>query len=205
MLLPHSSDDSSLVVLKLGGSLLSLPDLAVRVDSVIAERTRHQCLLVAGGGKAADIVRQWSEEHLLSEESAHQLALEAMAFTASLLVRLLPHAVLVSDRGQIERARAERLLPILHSPKFLPTLERDSTIRLPHTWDATSDSIAAWVAATLRARELVMLKSIDRHDRSWAEAARDGAVDPYFPVLAEKIPAIRWVNLRSAAWKTPSA
>ena len=205
MLLPHSSADSQLVVLKLGGSLLSLPDLAARVESIVEERTRCLCLLVAGGGKAADIVRQWSDDFSLSEESAHELALEAMAFTASLLVRLVPRAALVSDLGEIERARSDRLLAILDPPRFLPVLERDSTIPLPHTWDATSDSIAAWVAATLGARELVMMKSIDLRDRTWPEAARDGAVDPYFPVLAERIPAIDWINLRSATWKTPDA
>lgn len=41
---------------------------------------------------------------------------------------------------------------------------------LPHSWDVTSDSIAAWVAGQLGARRLVLLKSIE------GLLAEDGAV-----------------------------
>jgi 5-(aminomethyl)-3-furanmethanol phosphate kinase len=44
---------------------------------------------------------------------------------------------------------------------------------LPHSWDVTSDSIAAWVAGSLGARQLVLVKP------PGAERL-DEAVDPYF-------------------------
>ena len=43
---------------------------------------------------------------------------------------------------------------------------------LPHSWDVTSDSIAAWVAGAVGARELVLVKP--------AGAAGADTVDPYF-------------------------
>jgi hypothetical protein len=43
---------------------------------------------------------------------------------------------------------------------------------LPHSWDVTSDSIAAWVAGALGARRLVLVKP--------PGASGDGAVDAYF-------------------------
>jgi hypothetical protein len=67
---------------------------------------------------------------------------------------------------------------------------------LPHTWDVTSDSIAAWVAGTIGADRLVVVKSP-------GAPARD-AVDDYFlracpesvtPVI---IPADRMDELRVA-------
>jgi dihydroneopterin aldolase len=49
---------------------------------------------------------------------------------------------------------------------------------LPHSWDVTSDSIAAWVAGALGAAALVLVKA--------AGAAGDGLVDAYF---ARALPA----------------
>jgi hypothetical protein len=43
---------------------------------------------------------------------------------------------------------------------------------LPHAWDVTSDSIAAWVAGQLGARHLVLVKP--------PGAAGAGVVDAYF-------------------------
>ncbi len=43
---------------------------------------------------------------------------------------------------------------------------------LPHSWDVTSDSIAAWVAARVGARRLVLIKPV---------AGEPGSlVDPFF-------------------------
>ncbi|MGH7649286.1 MAG: hypothetical protein ACREND_14305, partial [Gemmatimonadaceae bacterium] len=43
---------------------------------------------------------------------------------------------------------------------------------LPHSWDVTSDSIAAWVAGELHARRLVLVKP--------AVAEQAALVDAYF-------------------------
>ncbi|REJ73341.1 MAG: hypothetical protein DWQ34_00840 [Planctomycetota bacterium] len=196
---PDQNDDSKLVVCKLGGSLLSLPGLAERIESVLEEQGRSRSLLVVGGGAAADIVRRWSRQFCLSEETAHQLALEAMAFNAALVVRLLPQSVLVFDDSEIEPAWREGLIPIVHPPRVLADLEARSNLPLPHTWDAASDTIAGWIAAMMDAQKLVLMKSTDRPGRFWREAANDGAVDAHFPVVAQHVRSIEWINLRAGS------
>jgi len=71
---------------------------------------------------------------------------------------------------------------------------------LPHTWDVTSDSIAARLAVTLRARELVLLKSSLPGDKSLEAAARSGYLDAYFPRAALGVPKIRCVDLRAGGF-----
>jgi hypothetical protein len=64
---------------------------------------------------------------------------------------------------------------------------------LPHSWDVTSDSIAAWIAHALRVRQLMLVKHEDgfigpdrgprrmpEHVRQIALEAFSGVVDPYF-------------------------
>ena len=70
-------------------------------------------------------------------------------------------------------------------------------LTVPHTWDATSDSIAAWLATELHTSELVLLKSVSRPSGVMANAARAGLVDRCFPDAAARIPQVSWVNLRS--------
>ena len=61
-----------LVVYKLGGSLLSCVDLATRLRAVLEQRPDDRSLIVVGGGAAADVVRDWSRIHGLSE-AVHEL------------------------------------------------------------------------------------------------------------------------------------
>jgi hypothetical protein len=68
---------------------------------------------------------------------------------------------------------------------------------LPHVWDVTSDSIAAWVATELAVPRLVLVKPP-------GAAGRADVVDPWFErVLAPStrctiVPADRVEQLRSA-------
>jgi aspartokinase-like uncharacterized kinase len=68
---------------------------------------------------------------------------------------------------------------------------------LPHTWDVTSDSVAARVAEVAGA-ELVLLKSADLPvGMSWEAAAAHGLVDPMFGSIVGRAGLrVRWVNLR---------
>src|SRR5262249_11902730 len=68
---------------------------------------------------------------------------------------------------------------------------------LPHTWQVTSDSIAARWAVRLSARVRLLLRSAllgDGMDR--AAAARSGLVDPWFPIAARPIERVLYGNLR---------
>jgi len=69
---------------------------------------------------------------------------------------------------------------------------------LPHTWDSTSDSIAARVAVAAQIHELLLLKSTDiPADIDLAQAAAAGWVDACFPTAAEPLHKIDWMNPRT--------
>jgi aspartokinase-like uncharacterized kinase len=77
------------VVIKVGGSLLDWPGLPARLAEVLAGQTRRVVLIV-GGGRAVDWVRDLDRWHGLGEERAHALALRALDLTAHLLAALVP-------------------------------------------------------------------------------------------------------------------
>ena len=78
---------------------------------------------------------------------------------------------------------------------------------LPASWEVTSDSIAAWVAAQTGAGRLVLLKAVDGLFAEWpprgqplarlsiAEltALRTGGVDAYLPTVLEGAQFETWV------------
>ncbi len=190
------SDDSPLVF-KVGGSLFTLTDLAERLDLVLSHHVSARLLIVVGGGAAADWVREWSEIHALSAESAHWLALRAMSLNERLLQDLIPRSVLVTDRTQMVAAWNAHHVPILATELFLLSEERCSCVPLPHDWSTTSDSIAAWVAHHLGSRRLTLLKSVAAPlGVSLREAADAGLVDNHFSQIAQSLD-VSWVNVRS--------
>lgn len=198
-----------LIVLKLGGSLLSCADLADRVRTVLERYRSDRVLIVVGGGDSADVVREWSRRFELTEEAAHWIAVRSLAVTRSLVKALLPECGEVSSIPESERCWREGNPPLLLDlESYLRTSEVMDTSPLPHTWKVTSDSIAAWVALRWDADELVLLKSIDLpYAVSANQAQLEGLVDDYFPHIADQLPRIGWCNLtkqgpRIESWLT---
>jgi len=127
------------LVVKFGGSLYdSVPSLIP-----VLSASPRPLLIVPGGGPFANVVRQAG----LDDEMAHWEAIAAMD----------RYGEYVASFG----------LPVTEQPVppetptvFLPLRclkERDP---LPHSWDVTSDTIAAWIAAEL-GLDLILLKSVD--------------------------------------------
>ena len=199
-----------LVVYKLGGSLLSCVDLAARLRAVFQQRPGDRSLIVVGGGAAADVVRDWSRIHALPEAAAHWLALRSMSLNRVLVRYLLPESREVSSREAAESLWCEGNRPLLLDVETC-LREADSRDRspLPHCWDVTSDSIAAWIASRWDADELVLLKSTSLPtDLTLDEATRLELVDPFFRHLVDETPRVSWCNLRDEAasvvsWLTP--
>jgi probable H4MPT-linked C1 transfer pathway protein len=156
------------LVVKVGGGLLAHRDDFDRALRGVAELAREQPLLVIpGGGPFADAVRDVDDRVMLSDESAHWMAMLAMDQYAHVLAERLPNAALVSTRREILAAVGRGRLPVLAPSSWLR--EADP---LPHSWDVTSDSIAAWVAGAIDARRLILLKP--------SGATGSEIVDPYF-------------------------
>ncbi len=199
-----------LVVYKLGGSLLSCVDLAARLRAALQQRPRARALIVVGGGAVADVVRDWSRLHALSEEAAHWLAVRSLSLNRALVLRLLPESREVASRAAAESLWSEANRPLLLD---VEACLREADVRdrspLPHCWDVTSDAIAARIAARWDADELVLLKSTALP----AEPTRDEAirlelVDPFFWQLIDETPRVSWCNLREdetniISWLSP--
>ncbi|MFO1045341.1 MAG: hypothetical protein U0941_26480 [Planctomycetaceae bacterium] len=188
-----------LVVLKLGGSLLECTDLADRLRSLVETLRGQRILIVVGGGDAADVVRDWSVRFALPEESAHWLAIRSLSVTRGLVKELLPECCEVDSQAAASAAWTASERPVLLKLEaYLREAERNHPDPLPHNWDVTSDSIAAWVAAEWGADQLIMLKSIDLPASiDLQQAASHGFVDPYLPTIATKLPRIGWCRLLS--------
>ena len=130
-------------VIKIGGALLSLDDALPRtlaaLERLAPERT---FVVVPGGGPFADAVRAVDERTRSTADDAHWMAILGMDQYAILLASRIRNAELVHRRGEIARAHVRGRIPVLAPYRWLR--EADP---LPHSWDVTSDSIAAWVAA----------------------------------------------------------
>ena len=182
------------VVVKVGGSLLTWPGLRDGL-SAYWQANRARCpVVIVGGGGAADLVRDLDRIHGLGEGRSHHLALCALDLTARLLAGLMPGFEVVERPDELTSVWDAGRIPILSPRRFLEA-DVDSPDPLPHTWDVTTDSIAARVADHLGAAELALLKSAPLPpgtDR--VSAARLGLVDPRFPLVAR---GLRWVTYRN--------
>ena len=188
-----------LVVVKLGGSLLDWPGLPGRLTGYLSDRGRDRLILVVGGGRAADLVRDLDRHHGLGPERSHALALRALDLTAHVVAALVAGLEVVRRPEACAAVWGSGRTPILAPRRFLDEDDHRSPHPLPHTWDVTTDSIAARLAARLGAAELVLLKSAPLPpgtDR--ASAARLGLVDPAFPAAARPLKLISYLNLRDA-------
>ena len=156
------------LVVKVGGGLLKCDGDLDRVREAIASVARERRLLVVpGGGPFADAVRTLDAHVRLSDDSAHWMAILAMDQYAHVIANRMPGWALVSDLREIEAALVASRVPVLMPYRWL----RDAD-PLPHSWDVTSDSIAAWVAGAVGAHRLVLIKP--------SGASGEDLVDPYF-------------------------
>lgn len=184
-------------VIKLGGSLLDLPDLPERFDRYLERHPRERPVIVCGGGEVVEQLRKWDRLYAIGDEPCHWIALRALTINALVLERVLPRAVHVEKVDDLARAWSEGLRPLLDPWRFICDVDTRDADPLPRGWSVTSDSIAARMARSLGARELVLLKSVSiPPGLSPTEAAARGAVDPVFPHAARGLEVVLTANLR---------
>jgi aspartokinase-like uncharacterized kinase len=183
-------------VFKLGGSLLSLPDLPDRLRAVIRSTSRKP-LLIVGGGAVADVVREWDRLHQLNASTAHWLAIRAMEFNQHLVESLIPETLRVIHPEEADEVWRQGGIAVLN---VLPWLQSQAgqPDALPHSRDVTSDSNAAWAAIRWQAEGLTLLKSVDAPENLVSpDKSGEALVDDFFRQLAPRLPSIIWRNLRS--------
>lgn len=143
-------------VLKVGGSLSRGPGLEALCHEISHLGERHPLLVVPGGGQFADQVREAYRRYELDETAAHHMALLAMDQFGYLLNRLIAGSALAADLPSACRTAESGHVAVLLPSS--PVIHADP---VPHSWQVTSDSIAAWVAQQAHCRRLVLLKDVD--------------------------------------------
>jgi dihydroneopterin aldolase len=179
------------VVIKLGGSLALAAALKDWLGVIAAARA--PVVVVAGGGPFADAVRQAQAVMGFDDRAAHRMAILAMAQFAEAIASLDDRLVLADSEDGIAAALDQRQ-PVLWNP--IP-LALDPTI--PHGWDVTSDSLAAWLARRLRAAHLIVVKQVGRQRPPLSRhlLAERGIVDRAFPMMACDVARL-WIADRDA-------
>lgn len=172
-----------LIVFKLGGSLMREPALFRQALSNLAiVGSVRPIVIVPGGGAFADHVRALQPELGLSEEAAHWMALRAVDQVAEVIADLMPEARLVVDTAGVFDVLRDGAIPVIAPSAWMRAADM-----LPHSWDVTSDSVAALIAGALDARELVLVKR------------KDGAVaDLVDKAFADVVPATLQVSVVTA-------
>lgn len=191
-------------VIKLGGSLLDLPDLDARWNQFLEVEQLHGIvLLIVGGGNIVEAIRFYDSIHSLDSVQSHWLCVDLMNSTAALLSLLLKDVAVIhqanqldswlQDHGNLDGQHGSRCHSAIIAPSAFYSRELRSD-QLPQSWDTTSDSISALLARIVGAKQLILLKSTDE------ELSKEPLLDRTFgSSFADKI-SWRTVNLRAAKY-----
>jgi aspartokinase-like uncharacterized kinase len=145
-------------VIKIGGSVFAgcRDSIQPLFKSISALGRNFKLVATPGGGPFADEVRGAYKDFNLSDSTAHWMAILAVNQMAFMINQFLEGSRVVLDVSDARRATKGHRVPIFAPFKMI--FNRDP---LPHTWDVTSDSIAAYIAKSMRTRLLILLKDVD--------------------------------------------
>jgi len=164
-------------VVKLGGSLYRVPELAQCLDALAA--AGGETVLVPGGGPFADVVRTVQTHSGISDAAAHHMAILAMEQYGLMLCDLNPSLVPADSLGNIGHALGQGFTPV-----WMPAEMCRHAAELTQNWSVTSDSLAAWLAIQLSADNLTLVKYGQPTDTDPLAMAASGWVDQGFPAFA---------------------
>lgn len=217
---PNAAAKRPFRIVKLGGSLLDWEGTPRRIKQWLGQQTSAVNLWVTGGGKLVEEIRRFNQQFGIEQSKAHWICLDLMSINGRLLKSWFPDWRLCKSQTEIADALASGHTTNLivdfarwleHWQQLLGNRMKQS--RLTESWDVTSDSCAAYLADSLQADELVLLKSCQLNDSSdqvvlagggndnlrntqIEDLTEQGVIDASFDQFAKKIPVIRLVNLR---------
>lgn len=143
-----------ILVVKLGGSCASSPDFNRWLHAI--ERASRPVVLVPGGGPFANVVRRYQPRLGYDDEAAHHMAILAMEQFGRALVSLGERLVPAASRREIETAIEAGNIPV-----WMPAATALAAPEIAQDWTVTSDSLAAWLAASMPGASLLLIKQID--------------------------------------------
>ena len=164
-------------VVKLGGSLAYARELP-RWLSALAEESGGGRLSYRGAGRSPTRCAMPNPSGSFRMKAAHAMAVLAMEQYGLMMSGIEPRLTPVRDRAQIENALASGRVAL-----WLPCDMMRGHDGIPRCWGVTSDSLAAWLAQTLAARHLLLVKSVPPPpgDRVVSDLVREGIVDAALP------------------------
>ena len=144
-------------VVKVGGSLAESPaTLRILCKELSKLSKRHRMLIVPGGGRFADEVRESDKMFDLSSTITHRMAVLGMDQFGLLLSDITPNSQVTYSLKEAKKLSKDRILPVL-----LPSRLMFRDDQLEHSWDVTSDSIAAHIALKVHAEKLILATDVD--------------------------------------------
>lgn len=144
-------------VVKVGGSLAEEPELLIGLCAKLSRLAeKYGFVVVPGGGRFADVVRDSDERFNLSSSISHRMAILGMDQLGMLLAQITPNSCATYSLVDAKQLSETEAVPI-----FLPSRLLFREDPLKNSWDVTSDSIAAYVAGRLQAAKLVLVTDVD--------------------------------------------
>ena len=110
----------------------------------------QNCLFVIGGGEFANLIRKYDGEIEFSEDVTHETAIDSMDILAKLLNDKLAFTEISYTIEEAKSISDSNKIPIMICSGILKENEP-----FKHSWDVTSDSIAAYIASLLNAKLLI--------------------------------------------------
>ncbi|MCJ7761912.1 hypothetical protein MUP38_00470 [Candidatus Bathyarchaeota archaeon] len=144
-------------VIKVGGSLAQTPAvlraLCVELCQIAKE---YAFVVVPGGARFADAVREFDKKYALPPVVAHRMAILAMDQYGLVLSHLIPESCCLNGFKEVTSIREAKKVPV-----FLPSKLMFHDDSLEASWDVTSDSIAAYIAHRLQAKRVILVTDVN--------------------------------------------
>jgi 5-(aminomethyl)-3-furanmethanol phosphate kinase len=144
-------------VIKVGGSLAQTPEvlraLCVELCQIAED---YKVVVVPGGGRFADAVREFDEKYALPPVVSHRMAILAMDQYGLVLSHLIPESHCINSFKEVKSIREDKKVPVFLPSKLM--LHDDS---LEVSWDVTSDSIVAYIAHRLHAERVILVTDVN--------------------------------------------
>lgn len=166
-------------VIKLGGSLVSDTRLQTTLAALVGHFNKPT-VLVPGGGVFAEQVRTMQAIHGFNDLAAHRMAILAMQQVAELMQSLQPNFRLISSIDDLQNVYGVVI--------WSPQLHELEVQEITASWDITSDSLAAWLAAQISASQLVLVKAAQVDTNlSLLQLQTQGMLDAAFIDFAKRL------------------
>lgn len=182
--------------IKIGGSLYESQYLQAWLET-ISDISNKKIIIVPGGGPFADQVRKADDKFSLQSKYSHAMAVMAMQQYAGVLKSLSPALIGASSVEKIQQTLNASQVTLWEPYEMV----RDQC-RLAESWEISSDSLAVWLAGTLKIKNVLFVKSSNQvlDDPGLDRLIDNQCIDPGIKELANnKLVDIHFMHHTKAA------